>query len=103
MAIVAVLVFLLFSVVLNIGRVLLQDWQLTLRANPTSLRRTSGLLSRTSKASSISRIQVVSSAQNPLQQRAGLHTVELSTIGEGDLALIGCDPEQFDIVRALAG
>lgn len=95
--------FLTFSVLLNIVRVLLQDWQLTLRANPTSLRRTSGLLSRTSKASSVARVQVVSSAQNPLQQRAGLRTVGLSTIGEGDLALIGCDDTQFDVIRDLAG
>lgn len=95
--------FLAFSVILNIGRVILADWQLTLRANATSLRRTSGLLSRTSKASSVSRIQVVSSEQNPLQQRANLRTVGLSTIGEGDLALIGCDDDQFDTIRGLAG
>jgi len=94
--------FVAFSILLNIARVILADWELTLRASPTSLRRTSGLLSRTSKASSISRIQVVSSAQNPLQQRAGLRTIGLSTIGEGDLALIGCDDDQFDIVRGLA-
>ncbi len=96
-------VFLGFSIALNIGRVMLKDWQLTLRASTTSLRRTSGLLSRTSKASSVARIQVVSSEQNLLQQRAGLRSVGLSTIGEGDLALIGCDDDQFDIIRALAG
>lgn len=100
---VGVVGFLTFSVVLNVARVILKDWQLTLRANPTSLRRTSGLLSRTSKASSVSRVQVVSSDQNPLQQRAGLHTVGLSTIGEGDLSLIGCDDEQLGMIRSLAG
>lgn len=99
---VAVLGFIALSVLLNIARVILADWQMTLRASPNSLRRTSGLLSRTSKASSISRIQVVSSDQNPLQRRAGLRTIGLSTIGEGDLALIGCDDDQFDIVRGLA-
>lgn len=100
---VGAVVFLAASIILNIARVILADWQLTLRANSTSLRRTSGLLSRTSKASSVSRIQVVSSGQNPLQQRARLRTVGLSTIGEGDLALIGCDQDQFDIIRGLAG
>ena len=95
--------FLIFSVVLNIARLLLQEWQLTLRANPTSLRRTSGLLSRTSKASSVSRVQVVTTAQNVLQQRVGLASVELSTIGEGDLRLVGCDQQQVDVVRELAG
>lgn len=96
-------VFAVFSVVLNITRVILANWQLTLLASRTSLRRTSGLLSRTSKASSVARVQVVSEGQNPLQRRAGLHDVNLSTIGEGDLALIGCDDDQFDIVRGLAG
>jgi len=99
---VGLVAFLIFSTLMNIARVILADWDMTLRASPTSLRRTSGLLSRTSKASSIARIQVVSSEQNPLQQRAGLRTIGLSTIGEGDLTLIGCDSDQFDIVRGLA-
>lgn len=96
-------VFVLFSVVLNIVRVFLQDWQLTLRVTPTSLRRTSGLLSRTSTASSVARVQVISSGQNPLQQRAGLQVVGLSNIGEGDLSLPGCKDDQFAMVTRLAG
>ena len=99
----AIVGFVLLSVLLNIVRVMLADWQMTLRASSTSLRRTSGLLSRTSKASSVARVQVISSDQNPLQRRAGLRTIGLSTIGEGDLTLLGCDDDQFDIVRGLAG
>lgn len=91
-----------FSMVLNIIRVFLQDWDLTLHSSATSLRRTSGLLSRTSKASSVARIQVVTSTQNPLQRSAGLRSVNLSTIGEGDLALLGCDDEQWQTVLRLA-
>jgi putative membrane protein len=94
--------FIVFSVILNVVRVFLQDWQLTLRASPSSLRRTSGLLSRTSKASSVSRIQVVASEQNPLQRMAGLRSVHLSTIGEGDLGLVGCDDGQWETIRTLA-
>ena len=95
--------FLAVSVLLNIARVILADWELTLRTSDTSLRRTSGLLSRTSKASSVARVQVVSTSQNILQQRAALSTVEMSTIGERDLGLIGWDASQVEVVRALAG
>ncbi len=97
-----VIAFVAFSVGLNIVRIFLQDWDLTLRSNASSLRRTSGLFSRTSKASSIARIQVVSSVQNPLQRWAGIRSVELSTIGEGDLSLIGCDERQWESIRRLA-
>ena len=94
--------FVVFSVGLNVIRVILQDWRLTLRSNPTGLRRTSGLLSRTNTASSVERIQMVTSAQNPMQRRAGLRGVDLATVGHGDLSLGGCDDLQFATVAALA-
>ena len=94
--------FIVFSVVLNVIRVFLQDWELTLRSSTGSLRRTSGLLSRTSTASSIDRIQMVTSAQNPLQRRAGLRGVELATVGQGNLSLGGCDDALFTTVATLA-
>ena len=97
-----IVVFVVFSVVLNIVRVFLRDWQLTLRSSPTGLRRTSGLLSRTSTASSVDRIQVVASAQNPLQRQAGLRSVGLATIGQGDLSLGGCNDAQFATVATLS-
>lgn len=96
-------VFIALSIALNVIRVMLQDWQLTVRSTPTSLRRTSGLLSRSSKASATARMQVVSSSQNPLQRMAGVRDVQLSTIGDGDISLIGCDDDQFDTLRRLAG
>ena len=99
---IGVAVFVVCSVALNIVRVFLRDWQLTLRSSPTGLRRTSGLLSRTSTASSVNRIQMVASAQNPLQQRAGLRSVHLATVGQGSLSLGGCDDVQFATVATLA-
>jgi putative membrane protein len=99
---IGIAVFVVFSVALNIVRVFLRDWQLTLRSSPTGLRRTSGLLSRTSTASSVDRIQMVASAQNPLQRRAGLRSVGLATVGQGDLSLGGCDDVQFAAVATLA-
>ena len=100
---VGIAVFVVLSVVLNIVRVFLQDWKMTLLVTPNSLRRTSGLLSRTSTASSIARVQVITSGQNPLQRRAQLRAVELSNVGEGDLSLPGCDDTQFEAVTVLAG
>ncbi|MEM9606204.1 MAG: PH domain-containing protein [Actinomycetota bacterium] len=100
---VAVLVALAFSVVLNIARTFLQDWDLRLRAGATNLRRTSGLLSRTSAATSVPRVQVLTTNQNPLQRAAGLRDVELSTVGEGELSMVGCDDAQVDDVRELLG
>ena len=94
--------FIVFSIVLNIIRVFLQDWELSLRASATSLRRTSGLLSRTSTASSVDRIQMVTSAQNPLQRRAGLRGIELATVGQRNLSVDGCDNAQFTTVLTLA-
>ena len=87
---------------LNIIRVFLQDWELSLRASATSLRRTSGLLSRTSTASSVDRIQMVTSTQNPLQRRAGLRNIELATVGQRNLSVDGCDDAQFTTVLTLA-
>ena len=99
---IGVAIFVVFSVALNIVRVFLRDWRLTLRSSTTGLRRTSGLLSRTNTASSVDRIQMVTSAQNPLQRRAGLRGVELATLGQGDLSLDGCDDAQFATVATLA-
>ena len=87
------------SVATNVVRVLLIDGDLTLKASANRIQRTSGLLSRTSRSSSIDRIQMVTSRQNLMQRRAGLHWATLSTIGEGDLTVLGCDEEQFAEIR----
>lgn len=92
-----------FSVILNLARVFLQDWQLTLRAGTSTLRRTAGLLTTATTSTSVPRIQVASTRQNPLQRRAGLSNVELSIVGQGDLGLVGCDDAQVDAVSTLAG
>ncbi|MEP1125757.1 MAG: PH domain-containing protein [Ilumatobacter sp.] len=89
----------LVAVALNVVRILLTDWALTLRATSARVQRTSGLLSRTSRASSVERIQMVSSRQNLLQRRAGLYSVTLSTIGHGDLDLNGCSGTELDDIR----
>ncbi len=96
---VGILLVIAVAVGTNVVRVLLTDGDLTLRASPTRLQRTSGLLARSSRSSSIDRVQMVTSRQNLMQRRAGLHWATLTTIGDGDLAVLGCDDEQFAEIR----
>ena len=93
----------LFVVLLNFGRVYLADWQQALRTDSTTLRRTSGLLSRFSTTSSVARVQVMTSRQNWLQRRAGIRDVHLSNAGDGDLRLIACRDEEFAATAESAG
>jgi len=85
----------------NLVGTLVQDHQLTLRHDGRTLRRTSGLLSLTSRASAIDRVQVVTATQSPLQHRVGLTHVKLATVGSDDLAFIGCDTGQLTEIRRL--
>jgi putative membrane protein len=93
----------LFVALLNLGRVYLADWQQALRTDSTTLRRTSGLLSRFSTTSSVARVQVLTSRQNWLQRRVGISDVHLSNAGDGDLRLIACRDEEFATTATAAG
>lgn len=93
---------LVFSVALNLVRVLLADWNLTLRTTAAGLRRDAGLLSTTSVAATVPRVQMVGVHQSLLERWASLHTVTLNTIGAANLQLPGCDHQQMTTVRALA-
>ena len=92
-----------FVVLLNLGRVFLTDWQLALRTDATTVRRTAGLLSRTSHASTRNRVQVMTSRQNPLQRRVGLRDIHLSNAGSGDLRFGGCRDDEVGATAALVG
>lgn len=93
---------LLFSVLLNLVRVLLVDWNLTLRTTAAGLRRDAGLLATTSVAATVPRVQIVRIHQSPLERLASLHTVTLNTIGAANLNLPGCDGDEMAMVRGLA-
>ncbi|MDW3176362.1 MAG: PH domain-containing protein [Acidimicrobiia bacterium] len=98
----AAVAILVVSVILNLVRVLLVDWDLTVTSTAAGLRRNSGLLSTTSVASSIPRIQRVQVSQGLLERMANLHTVVLHTIGTGNFVIPGCDPGQVDEIRSIA-
>ncbi|NNC78815.1 MAG: PH domain-containing protein [Acidimicrobiales bacterium] len=78
-----------FSLVLQVSRAVVTDWDLTLFRTPTGLRRTSGLLAKKSRASSVERIQRLEHRQTPVQRLVGINHLNLVTIGEGDIALPG--------------
>ena len=99
---VASIAILVLSVILNLLRVVLVDWDLTVTSTAAGLRRNSGLLSTTSVASSVPRIQRVGISQSLLEQMAGLHTLVLHTIGSGNFVIPGCDQAQADEIRLIA-
>ena len=92
----------LISVVLNIARVLFTDWDLTVTSTPAGLRRDAGLLSRTSVASSLPRVQWIGTRQRPIERLASLQSVKLDTIGSANLSIPGCDEDQVVALRGLA-
>jgi len=92
-----------FVSLLNLGRIFLADWGLALRTDSTTLRRTSGLLSRTSTTSTVARVQVLVSRRNPLQRWAGLHDLHLSNVGQGDMRLVGCRDDELAATATIAG
>ena len=93
------------SLVLNLVRVLLTDWNLTVRSTAAGLRRDAGLLSTTSVATPVPRIQIVRIRQGVLERLWKLHTVHLETIGRTNISVPGCSAEQVKSLShvALAG
>lgn len=93
------------SVVLNIVRVMLADWNLTVSATADGLRRDAGLLSTTSVATPVGRVQTVAESQGLLERFWGIRTVSLTMISPPGITAPGCSvPEATTLRRtALAG
>lgn len=85
----AVVIGTLLGLVLQVVRVLVTEWNLRLVRTSTGLRRTAGLLSRTSRASTLRRIQAVRTQETPMQRLFGIRQLTLPTIGSGDLVIPG--------------
>ncbi len=90
------------AVLLNMARILLTDWNLTVTNTPAGIRRNAGLLSTTSVVSSVPRIQQFNVRQSWLERLHGLHTVVLNTIGTNSIGVIGCDEHHVMTLRDLA-
>ena len=96
LAIIAVAVF---GLILNLVGTLLRDWDLRVILTEGGLRREAGLLSTTSVASNLSRLQSVETHQGLLQQLFGLQHIKLHNIGEGDFEVPGCTAEEIALIR----
>jgi putative membrane protein len=88
------------GVVLQMLRVLVTDWDLRLTRTSTGLRRTAGLFSTTSRASTVSRIQAVRTLETPMQRLFGIRQLSLPTIGHGDLVIPGTTEAEIERIRA---
>ena len=97
----ALLAVAVFGVLLNVISTLLRDWNLRVTQTASGLRREAGLLSTTSVASSVSRVQSIQVRQNPLERLFGLHQVTLNNIGEGDFLVPGCTDDEVALIRDL--
>ena len=91
----------LLSMVLQVVREVITNWDLTLTKTPSGLRRTSGLFSRVSRASSFARVQRLATHQSPVRRIIGFRRVSLPTIGAGDLSMSGCTDEEIMRIREL--
>ena len=87
----------MLGALLQVGREILSHWDLKLVRTSTGLRRTAGLLSTTSKASTVIRIQGVQTDDTPAQRLLGITRVTLPTVGDGDLMIPAATEE--DLVR----
>lgn len=101
LAIVGILLITFLGGALQIVREVVTNWDLTLTKTTTGLRRTAGLFSKTSKASTVNRIQAIQTDQTPVQRILGIRKLTLPTIGEGDLAIPGATGSEVEIVRAI--
>ena len=95
--------FVAVAIALNVIRMVLQNWGLTVHADHTTLRRSSGLLSRRLDSRDASKVQIVSTSQNPLQRSFGLSALTLSSIGDGSLEVIGCDDTEVARITHATG
>ena len=98
----AILVVTAFGVILNLFGTFLREWNLRVTQTESGLRRDAGLLSTTSVASSVSRVQSMETRQGRLGRLVGLQNVTLHNIGEGNFSVPGCTPSQVAQFRALA-
>lgn len=98
---VAVIVVAAFGLILNLGGTFLREWNLRVIQTESGLRREAGLLSMTSVASSISRVQSVETRQGLLQRAFGLQHITLHNIGDGDFLVPGCTAEEIARIRSV--
>ncbi len=89
----------ILGVVLGVVSELVTNWKLQLLRTSTGFRRTAGLFSTTSRASTTIRIQALQVDENPAQRYLGIRRLTLPTIGDGDLVIPGVTAAELERIR----
>ena len=110
----ALLVIVIIGISLNIAQSLLRLWDLTITETASGLRRNAGLLSKSSTASSIPRIQIIRVRQAPAARVVNMREVTLVGVnrlsaavdsgrfGVGPIVVPGCSERQVGELRQIA-
>lgn len=97
----ALVAVLMASLLLNIIQTVLRDWNLRVTRTASGLRRDAGLLSTTSVASSLPRVQRIETSQGLLERWVGLQELTLHNIGDADMTVPGCTADEAEDLRQL--
>ncbi len=90
-----------FAAALQVGREVVTNWQLTLHRTPAGLRRTAGLLNRTSRSAALRRVQSLTTHDTPPQRWLGFTTLTLKTFGDNDIGLPGSRQAEVGHLRGV--
>lgn len=96
-----VAVAVVFVAALQVVREVVTNWELTLYRTPAGLRRTAGLLNRTSRSASLRRVQSFTTHDTPPQRWLGITMLTLKTFGGNDIGLPGSRPDEVRRLREL--
>ena len=96
-----VIVAALLGSLLQLVREVVTNWDLTLHRTSTGLRRTAGLLNRTSRSSTVRRVQAITTDDTPPQRWFGFTSATLKTFGDNDMTLPGSRPHDVDRLRSI--
>lgn len=98
------LIAITFFVIASFLTTIIPLHELTLFRSGGGFRATSGLLSRRERVSSLERVQIIRTSQNPLQRLFDIHLVRLPSAGGdqsgGEIRLPGTRPNEVDLIRA---
>lgn len=110
---IVILAFVVVGLTLNTIAALLKEWNLTITQTASGLRRDAGLLSKSSTASSIPRIQLIRESQNVAERWAGIRSLQLVGVSSvsfsgsggvtagGTIAIDGCSQDEVDELRTI--
>ncbi len=85
----------------NITQEVVRNWGLTVVRSGAGLLRSAGMFSRTSRSTTIERVQALQTTANVVERRLNIRRIVLRTIGSGDLHISGATTEELSRFREL--